>query len=143
VERAPVLAWFEGGREVWVDGEGVAFPPRGEAGELVAVEGTPPSMPPVLESEQKPAFAPPALVSAVLKMAERVPSDTPIAYDEQYGLGWRDYRGWQVYYGTDLDQIEMKLQVYEAMVDNLERQGIQPELISLEFLHAPYYRLER
>jgi len=34
----------------------------------------------------------------------------------------------------------MKLQVYQAIVDTLTRQGIQPSLISVENLNAPFYK---
>jgi len=39
--------------------------------------------------------------------------------------------------------MEMKLSVYQAMVDRLQSEGIQPALISVEYVHAPYYRTER
>ncbi len=34
----------------------------------------------------------------------------------------------------------MKLKVYQSMVDTFTRQGIQPTLISVEFLDAPFYK---
>jgi hypothetical protein len=143
VEREPVLVWSEDGKEVWLDAEGIAFTPRGEAPELPVVEGKRPAVPQQAGGEQSTLYAEPALVTAALKMGGHAPEGTSIAYSEQHGLGWQDYRGWQVYFGTDLEQIDMKLQVYEAVVDNLDRRDIHPELISLEHLHAPYYRLER
>jgi hypothetical protein len=39
--------------------------------------------------------------------------------------------------------MEMKLLVYQAIVDRLQKEGITPALISVENVHAPYYRLER
>ena len=64
-------------------------------------------------------------------------------YTENRGLGWQDPQGWDVFFGADLNDIEMKLLVYDAIVAYVLREGIQPELISVEFVHAPYYRLER
>jgi cell division protein FtsQ len=142
-ERVPVLAWFQNGQEVWVDAQGYAFTPRGDMGELPAVEGNPPPGLAPEDGESAPRFVEPGLVGAVIKMAERVPENTRIAFHEQHGLGWWDERGWQAYFGMDLEKMDAKLQVYSAVVANLEQQGIQPALISLEFLHAPYYRLER
>jgi hypothetical protein len=37
----------------------------------------------------------------------------------------------------------MKMAVYQALVDQLKSEGIQPALISVEYVHAPYYRMER
>jgi hypothetical protein len=37
----------------------------------------------------------------------------------------------------------MKLNVYQTLVDQLQSEGIQPEMISVEYVHAPYYRMER
>lgn len=142
-EREPVLRWSEQGREIWVDAQGYAFEPRGDPGELVAVEGLRPPMPAPAEGEVNPLFADPALVSAVVSMSAHLPPDTAVVYDHEHGLGWSDWHGWQVYFGFDMDQIDMKLKVYEALVENFDRRGIQPALISLEFIHAPYYRLER
>jgi cell division protein FtsQ len=143
VEREPVLRWFDQGKETWVDAEGYSFPPRGETGELVTVEGPHPPMADLAEGEANPLFADPTLVAAVLQMAGHVPPDTPVVYDLQHGLGWSDWHGWQVYFGFDLSKIDMKLKVYESLLESLDRRNIQPELISLEFIHAPYYRLER
>jgi hypothetical protein len=37
----------------------------------------------------------------------------------------------------------LKLTVYEAIVARMAYDGIQPALISVEYAHAPYYRMER
>jgi len=38
--------------------------------------------------------------------------------------------------------INDKMLMYETIVHKLGEQGIQPSIVSVEFLHAPYYRLE-
>lgn len=142
-ERQPVLAWRQEGQEVWVDVQGVSFPPRGEAGELVVVEaaGTTISMPD--PDQEATPFLKPEVVSSLLAVAAQAPQGSPLVYDGDHGLGWVDERGWQVSLGMDIKDVEMKLRVYEGLVENLSQQGIQPALISVEFVHAPYYRLER
>ena len=32
--------------------------------------------------------------------------------------------------------------MYETIVRNLEEQGISPSVVSVEFLYAPYYRVD-
>lgn len=149
-ERSPILAWNQDGQSMWIDSSGIAFPPRGESGPSVIVEALDPlpsasneiDIDTVSENESV-RFLPPQLLSAILAISVHVPPDTPLFYTEERGLGWQDKQGWDVFFGTDLKDIEMKLSVYDAIVDFLLREGIQPELISVEFVHAPYYRVER
>lgn len=149
-ERSPILAWHQDGQSMWIDSSGIAFPPRGEAGPSVIVEALDPlpsasneiDIDPVSENESA-RFLPPQLLSAILAISVHVPPDTPLFYTEERGLGWQDKQGWEVFFGKDLKDIEMKLSVYDAIVDFLLQEGIQPELISVEFVHAPYYRMER
>jgi len=63
-------------------------------------------------------------------------------YNEENGLGWIDPHGWQVYFGDDDASIDMKLMEYTKIVETILDRNLQPVLISMEFLHAPYYRLE-
>jgi hypothetical protein len=35
----------------------------------------------------------------------------------------------------------LKITVYNTIVEKVEYDGIQPEVISVEYVHAPYYRL--
>ena len=63
-------------------------------------------------------------------------------YTAGHGLGWKDPRGWEVYFGMNLKDMEMKLRVYKTLVKRLGKEKIQPQLISVEYVHAPYYRLE-
>jgi hypothetical protein len=171
VERQPVIAWFQDGSEVWVDEEGVAFPPRGNPGTLVRVEGhgvmpaaiSSVSFPAVgslpsgmtyvaipvsgnqdhQEEYVEPARLPVELVQAILTLGSQVSPETQLVYDAQHGLGWEDSLGWEVYLGNQTSDMEQRLIVYRGVVDYLTYRGIQPELVSVEFLHAPYYRMDR
>ncbi len=163
-ERVPVLVWEQEGRTQLVDAQGVAFPLRSDAkaGPLpvVAASTAPPSLAPQPEvstaldlaaaraaGEKQTGSAPTQLLTAemvqsVLTLAKQAPKDTPLAYDAQHGLGWKDERGWNVYFG-DMQDIAMKLRVYKTLVNQLESDETTPVMISVEYAHAPYYRLER
>jgi hypothetical protein len=169
VERQPVIAWVQDTNTLWIDRDGYAFPPRGDAGvTLVNVQavGNPPSAaattstPAATSTSQPsptPAPASPAslavhsnqpfishdLVSAILELGAQAPNGTPVVYNPSYGLGWNDPQGWQVYFGSSLADMEMKLAEYKAIVQQLTQQGIKPVMISVEFPHSPYYRLEK
>jgi len=167
-ERLPVLVWLQDGRSNLVDEEGVTFPLRdGSAqGQYVVVEasGSPPAITtqdlapsssitdisdtllaqlPVgvpVPSEAKPLLSP-EMVSAVLLIAQKAPQESVLIYDPVHGLGWKDRRGWQVYLGDTRD-METKLLIYRAILEQVKSPGERPTLISVEFVHAPYYRME-
>jgi hypothetical protein len=81
------------------------------------------------------------MVKSIKGLAGHVPPGVSILYDESFGFGWSDPRGWQVYFGTSGRDIELKVRVYESMVASLTGRGIQPALINVTYPTAPYYRL--
>ncbi len=167
VERQPVILWQQEGNPLWIDEEGVMFPIIGEAevqAEVIA-NNDPPAAPvseditdeepgesnPEEENEallalfNEPVFrrTTPEFVQGMLAMINYVPGGSALAYDTEFGLGWQDPQGWLVYFGMDSNNIETKLLEYQTIVAALQEDGIIPALISLEFLDAPFYRLEQ
>ena len=141
-ERQPVLALQAGGEQVWVDEQGIGFPARGDTGPLPTVLV---NELPAIEGTESPVVYDAKMIQAILMVTPFVPSGEALVMDGDHGLGWTDERGWQAFFGFNLDdpaEIEMKLGVYDALVERLEDDGIWPRMISVEFLHAPYYRLE-
>ncbi len=142
-ERQPVLTWRQDGMELWVDEQGVAFPPRGELDVGVTVEAVGAVNRVAKDVEATEAFISPDLLQAILTLKQGAPDGTPILYDAEHGLGWNDSRGWQVYFGLNAEDMDIRLQLYRAMVKKLRRLEPRPTLISVEHLHAPYYRVDR
>jgi cell division protein FtsQ len=158
VEREPLILWQQDSSAHWIDAEGVMFPVFGEVevAQTVAASGDPPAAPEVFTPEvdeetgeishlleaSLPSTTP-EFVQAVLSLSAYIPEGTALQYDPQFGLGWRDPNGWLVYFGRDTNNIDVKLSEYQTIIGALENQNITPALISLEFLHAPYYRLEQ
>lgn len=158
-ERQPVIVWKQGSTVQWIDKDGFAFPARGDAPDLVVVDAsaapvaTPAVLPDAITTAGKnklnstqdaaPArFLDPDLINAILTLGPKVPQGTTMAFSPDYGLGWNDPKGWQVFFGKDLNDMDEKLAQYQAIVTELTRQNIHPKLISVEFPHAPFYRLE-
>jgi hypothetical protein len=157
-EREPVISWEQDGKIRWIDSDGIAFDPISENEALVQViaSASPPT--PVvipedpndsnegsnpLEAVLSPeAFMFPEMVTGIMLMSDQAPEGVPLVYDPQHGLGWHTRSGWDVYFGVDVADIDQKLVVYDAIVKQLKEDGISPVLISVEFVHAPYYRLE-
>ena len=82
----------------------------------------------------------PSVIYALEQILHIKPSEAVLKYDQRHGFGWQDPNGWNAYFGFDLEQIDMKFAVYESIRKKLQYQGIEIELISVEYLHAPYYR---
>jgi hypothetical protein len=157
-EREPVIAWVQDGTIRWIDLEGIAFDPISENDALIQVvaSASPPAPvvipenPEDLEEDINPlevvltpeAFMFPEMVAGIIQMSEQAPEGVPLVYDPQHGLGWHTRSGWDVYFGMDVTDIGQKLVVYDAIVKQLKEDGISPDMISVEYVHAPYYRLE-
>jgi hypothetical protein len=80
-------------------------------------------------------------VRSIKGLANHVPPGAVILYDASFGFGWNDPRGWKVYFGTSATDVELKMRVYESMVNSLSERGIRPALINVTYPTAPYYRM--
>jgi hypothetical protein len=143
VERTPVLVWQQEGETRWIDTNGIAFPQRGEVPNLVQViSNGSPAKPPLEQQNDifEDHFIEPDLVQAILTLYPQVPSGAPMVFDPKYGMGWKDPQGWSVYFGQNTQNIETKKRVYQAILDTFSQQGIQPTLVSVAYLDAPFYK---
>jgi cell division septal protein FtsQ len=144
LERRPVIRWEQAGSYTWISEDGVAFRPRGEVASLISViaVSAPPTEGNVSPDPLTPApFISAETVQAIRGLAAHVPPGMTILYDAGFGLGWNDPRGWRVYFGTKASDMELKVRVYEAMVNSLSQRGIRPALINVTYPAAPYYRM--
>jgi hypothetical protein len=142
-ERIPTIAWYQDGVVTWVDKNGVAFLPRGDISGLIQVSAT--DAPASVSTDStlpfyEQNFITPGMIQMLVDLADQVPDGTPILFDSQYGFGWQDQRGWTVYFGLNNKDIMMKKTVYQSIVDSLTLQGVQPSLISVAYLNAPFYK---
>ena len=167
VERTPVLTWDQADlKQVsWVDVQGRIFPAIGSSDNLLYVlaNDAPPSpprlatvedhqgystgeateTPEVVEEEGKERLLEPELVQNLMVLSRALPEGSVLVYDGTYGFGWEDPTyGWMAYFGKHLDQPELRLKIYAEVVAMFEEKQRKPIMISLEYLHAPYYRME-
>jgi hypothetical protein len=159
-ERQPIAAWEGPDSTQWIDAEGVIMPARGDGGSLLTIQSSVAA--PVLVSEADAAatdaadtetpketntepkidIIDPQVLQTAIKLGAQLPGGASLVYDPIAGMGWKDPQGWEVYFGTDLDNFTMKLTEYQAIVDRLAALGISASLISVEHVDAPYYRTE-
>jgi len=150
-ERPPFIRWEQGGGYTWIAEDGIAFRPRGEMVGLISVVAL--SAPPVegggsFVSAQNDPLTPAPFISAEMVQALKglawhIPPGASILYDKDYGFGWNDPRGWRVHFGTSASDVELKVRVYETMVDSLTQRGIRPAMINVMYPTAPYYRMSQ
>ena len=158
-ERIPAILWYQNDQELfWIDQDGFTFTVRGEANLPIRVysDTIPPHAlgyvdPKALFSPEEmkdlefdPSIPPvdPEFVLAIQKLNTIKPADTPMLFTQENGIGWADPNGWQVFFGDNTEDIDMKLIEYNHIVKAILDKNLQPVLISMEFLHAPFYRLE-
>ena len=143
-ERIPVMVWYENGRTLWVDEDGYAFPAREDidAPDLVINAAGAPRVN-VGEDADPHQLLTPEFVAAIQEVREIAPEGRQLLYSMEHGLGWKEKKGWEVYLGQDLTNVDMKLNVYEAIAKHLKKANLKPALVSVEMVHAPYYRMEQ
>jgi cell division protein FtsQ len=81
------------------------------------------------------------LLTAILQLNAWMPDEKELLYESVRGVGWKDARGWNVFIGSKLESINDKMLMYETIIRQLDDEGIKPAMVSVEFLHAPYYRM--
>jgi hypothetical protein len=145
-ERTPILAWYQEGGYTWIDDTGVAFRPRGEGGSLITVQAQ--NAPKPVSVAVADAMAPlpyisPEQVATARELAPHTPAGSAIIYDAQYGFGWADSRGWQVFFGEQARDVDVKLRVYDSLVQMVAAKGIRPSFINVQYPSAPYYRMSQ
>jgi cell division protein FtsQ len=160
-ERIPLMAWKYNNQTEWIDADGYIFPARGSATPALTVEAD--CTPPLRMANDSPAVTPglsevtptpsqvepatphrldPTVMASILKLNQRIPQQTTLAYSSSQGMGWYDSNGWSVYIGLSLDNLDTQITMYNAIANRLQQQGIHPALVSLVDVDAPYYRLE-
>jgi len=152
IERVPMISWTLDDASFWIDGNGYVYGAQGNSEKLVIINAN--IEPPMdffnmvdqeLEGDplQPHGFIPTDLVSAIFKLKSHAPEGTELVYDSQHGLGWKDSRGWEVFFGTDISDVDSKFLVYQAVLERLQSDGLEPVLINVEYIHSPYYRMEQ
>jgi hypothetical protein len=150
-ERTPMILWqLADGTSYWIDSQGFKFPARGQVDSLVRVLafGEPHTPPAGIAVTGDPldgttsAFIDPSMIKLITDLAAIAPAGSAISFDPSYGFGWSDPRGWLVYLGENTEDVSMKMTIYQAIIDKLSQEGVQPTLISVEYLDAPFYRTQ-
>ncbi len=133
-EREPALVWEQSGVATWIDLQGQVMQLREDRDDLLRV---------VVEDPLSEVLGPnsqvdPEIVNGALRLHELLVSVDVLRYHGEKGLGFRDLRGWDAWFGQGLDMSD-KILVYNALVENLIARGIQPSEVSVANPQAAYY----
>ena len=166
VERQPLVTWKYKDMAMWIDNEGVLFPAHGDAQTIMTItsDGTPPMVQSLLkpnllsdlpldqvgqtdqqkkeDAKNSQRFVDRNVLNSAIMLYQQIPVNSTVLYDKNRGLGWLDNNGWNVYVGFNLDQLDQKMLIYKKIVETLTLNGIHPKMISIEYVNAPFYRLE-
>lgn len=133
-EREPVLVWEQAGAATWIDLRGRVMQLREDRANLIRVTHEGPADAPLALNDH----IEPDVVNGALQIRELLPEIEQLRYSAENGLGFRDNRGWDAWFGTGTD-MPNKLLIYNALVERLQARGIQPNVISVADPDAVYY----
>lgn len=133
IERQPALVWDQNGVEAWIDIHGrVLTAPPEDRPELLRV---------VTRGIEEPISVNDQIAQDVVdgarQLQELVPTESRLRYDPFLGLGFRDERGWEAWFGSGRD-MPVKILVYRRMVDDLFARGITPSVVNVSNPDRPY-----
>lgn len=133
VERQPALVWEQNGVEAWIDIHGrVLTAPPEDRPELLRV---------VTRGIEEPISITNRIeqdvVDGARQLRELVPTERRLRYDPFLGLGFRDERGWEAWFGSGRD-MPIKILVYRRVVDDLNARGITPSVVNVSNPDRPY-----
>ncbi|MBK9123295.1 MAG: FtsQ-type POTRA domain-containing protein [Chloroflexi bacterium] len=132
-EREPVLVWNQNGVEAWVDIHGrVLTAPPEDRPDLLRVN-TRGIEEPISINDSIPQD----VVDGARQLKDLVPTERRLRYDPFLGLGFRDDRGWEAWFGSGLD-MPVKILVYNQLVDTLLARGITPSVVNVANPDRPY-----
>jgi len=132
-EREPAVVWLQSGVSTWVDVQGRVMQQRENRTDLVRIESDD-NDGPIGPNVQVPLD----VVAGALQLKNLRSNIDVLRYNPEKGLGYRDGRGWEAWFGTGTDMPE-KLIIYETLVENLLSRQIQPLEVSVVNPDAPFY----
>jgi len=133
VERQPQVIWQQGERRYWVDEEGTVLPALGELAEATVI----------VDLEERPVQpgdrVDPQVIAGAQKLRALLPELTTLQYAPHTGLSFQSEQGWPIYMGQGED-MEQKVAIMRALLQEIAAKGIQPQFIDLRFKGSPYYK---
>ncbi len=132
-EREPIILWRTRARAFWVDGEGQAMAPLADLPGLVRVEDEEGA---AADGDGSMSLE---IVTGIQQIRQLLPGIDLFHYNPVYGLQFITPEGVQVYLGEGQD-MAYKVQVFDAVRQQIAREGRVVSLIDLRYKDEPYIR---
>jgi cell division septal protein FtsQ len=131
-EREPALVWEQAGIATWVDVNGRVMRQREDRPGLIRVSNDDPlaDVPNQRISTD--------IVAGALQLHSLLPDIPSLRYNLEYGLGYNDAGGWQVWFGTGTGMPE-KILIYNAIMADFQQQGFIPTAVYVIDPDHPYF----
>ncbi len=133
VERQPQVIWQQGEKRYWIDAEGTVLPALGELAEATVI----------VDLEERPIQpgdrVDPQVIAGAQKLCSLLPGLTTVQYAPHTGISFQSEQGWPIYMGQGED-VEQKVAIMKALLQEIAAKGIQPQFIDLRFKGSPYYK---
>lgn len=130
-ERTPALIWEQSGVPVWVDLQGRIMRQRQDRSDLLRVLAD-------NAGDGAPQSIDPTIINGAVQLHQLVPDQPTFRYNPEYGLGYNDARGWEVWLGTGLNMPE-KVLIYNAIAADLSARGVLPRTIFVTNPDSPHW----
>ena len=134
-EREPALVWEQNGAAVWVDIQGNIMAQREDRADLSRVLVDNPLSGDLISEQGKLDTD---IVIGSLQLQELRPDVELWRYDPNYGLGFRNQNGWDVWFGIGANMTE-KMRIYDTIASDIIARGIQPGEINIVNPDSPFY----
>lgn len=132
-EREPAIVWDQAGVATWIDLQGRVMRQWEDRPELVRVSAE------MADGPISPEIRiDPEVVNGALQLHELRSDLNVLRYHPDKGLGFKDERGWDAWFGAGTDMPE-RILIYNAIVENLLARGIQPSEINVVNPDKPFY----
>jgi cell division protein FtsQ len=139
-QRKPILEWDFGGSKFWVDDQGIVMKELTEPSEMMYVLAN--SFPGARNKFDRKV--PESFTTHMLKTLKDIyavkPEDGTLFYTYENGYGWMTKGEFTLWLGRDSNDLDEKLKMAESLANYFKEEEIFPEMLSLEFPGAPYYR---
>lgn len=142
-QRKALVEWDFGGSKFWIDQDGRVMNENLAEGDKIYVLGD--SFPGAKNrSDRKvPSKFSSKVVRSILNFGGVLPEGKTLFYTYENGFGWDTDAGYRLWLGSNDNALDEKLAMAESLKKYFIEEEIEPDMVSLEYTHAPYYRFSQ
>ncbi len=141
VQRVPLIEWDFGGSKIWIDEDGTILrEQQAIPGDLIYVLSN--SFPGARNRNDRkfPEKFSKKMLTALIEINQSKPQGKTLFYTYDNGYGWQTDQGYTLWIGIDNSNLTEKMRMAESLGMYFKENEIEPEMLSLEFPDAPYFR---